>query len=241
MAVLGELARTHRRQRDPVLVGLDLGWNADLHARTSSRVVISKVQPRRSSSANISAGSMQRSGGTAPRASMLPRASSRTAAAAGAAVETTPPPRPQASLRLGERPNPHRPSAAVRLHQMHGQRPAQRAGQLHRRSAGSPPPGPAVSSRRVDSRSGDRESLKLACAATEAVAEGAQLGVQGVNRLGRPDRLAELDHPAGGERVDLLRRPVAEHHRPHGQLVEQRLERVGDAEAGRGVEVAAGR
>ena len=34
---------------------------------------------------------------------------------------------------------------------------------------------------------------------------------------------------------------VAEHHRPHGQLVKQRLERVGDAEAGRGVEVAAGR
>ena len=41
---------------------------------------------------------MQLSGGSAPRRSMEPRASSLTAAAAGEAVETMPPPRPQASF-----------------------------------------------------------------------------------------------------------------------------------------------
>ena len=41
---------------------------------------------------------MQLSGGSAPRLVMLPRANSLTAAAAGDAVETIPPPRPQASL-----------------------------------------------------------------------------------------------------------------------------------------------
>ncbi len=41
---------------------------------------------------------MQLSGGSAPRRSIAPRASSLTAAAAGVAVETMPPPRPQASF-----------------------------------------------------------------------------------------------------------------------------------------------
>ena len=50
---------------------------------------------RVSSSANISAGSMQRSGGSAPTASSDPRANRRTAAAAGAAVETIEPPSPE--------------------------------------------------------------------------------------------------------------------------------------------------
>ena len=68
---------------------------------------------------------MQRSGGSAPRASISPRASRRTAAAAGEAVETMPPPRPHSScggvtLRardrplaaLGDRPGGPRPSSA---------------------------------------------------------------------------------------------------------------------------------
>ncbi len=41
---------------------------------------------------------MQLSGGSTPRASMAPRASRRTAAAAGVAVETIPPPSPHFSM-----------------------------------------------------------------------------------------------------------------------------------------------
>ena len=52
-------------------------------------------QPRGSSSANISPGSMHRSGGSAPVAVSEPRASSRTVAATGAAVETIEPPSPK--------------------------------------------------------------------------------------------------------------------------------------------------
>src|SRR5205823_10354586 len=96
MAMFGELTRPDRGERDAVLVGLGLGGDAHLHAVTSSATRVSKVVPRSSSCSNISGGSMQRSGGSAPRARIEPRASRRTAAAAGAAVETTPPPIPHA-------------------------------------------------------------------------------------------------------------------------------------------------
>src|SRR5262245_725605 len=105
VAVLPQLARTGRGQGDAVLVLLDLGWDADPHRATllasgsagsAGAVMKSKRTPRPSSSANISSGSMQLSGGSAPRRSIEPRASNLTAAAAGVAVETMPPPRPQA-------------------------------------------------------------------------------------------------------------------------------------------------
>ena len=97
VAVLRQLARAGRRQRDAVLVRLDLGGDADPHAADcrSGRPDLELAVAARSSSGNRSSGSMQRSGGSAPRASIRPRASSRTAAAAGAPVETTPPPSPQ--------------------------------------------------------------------------------------------------------------------------------------------------
>src|SRR5262249_1432404 len=107
VTALAKLAHAGRRQGDPILVLLDLGGDADPHDAVlvesggdSSTGVLatSKRTPRCSSSANISAGSMQLSGGSAPRFVMLPRARSLTAAAAGVAVETIPPPRPHSSL-----------------------------------------------------------------------------------------------------------------------------------------------
>ena len=122
VAVLGELARTHRRQRDPILVGLDLGWNADLHARTSSRVVISKVQPWRSSSANISAGLDAALGGNRAPGLDPPPGEQPHRGRRRRSGRNDPAAQPPRVIRLGERPNPHRPSAAGRLHQMHRDR-----------------------------------------------------------------------------------------------------------------------
>ena len=107
VTVLAQLAGPGRGEGDAVLVVLDLCGDADQHqpvlvesacAFPSGELLTSKRTPRASSSANISSGSMQLSGGSAPRLVMLPRANSLTAAAAGDAVETIPPPRPQASL-----------------------------------------------------------------------------------------------------------------------------------------------
>ena len=107
VAVLQQLARPGRSQGDAVFVLLDLRGHPDAHqavlvesacALSSGWLLTSKRTPRASSSPNISSGSMQLSGGRAPRAVMLPRASSLTAAAAGEAVEMMPPPRPQASF-----------------------------------------------------------------------------------------------------------------------------------------------
>src|SRR6185295_14536326 len=161
VTVLGELARPDRRQRDAVLVGLDLGGDADLQARTSSLVVSSNRQPRCSSSANISAGSMQRSGASTPRASIRPLASSRTAAAAGAAVETTPPPRPHASIdSVTARTRTDRPPPDASTRCTETVLPEGGTASPARRWIS--PSGASPSSRSVARRSGDSESLKLA-------------------------------------------------------------------------------
>src|SRR3954451_14904664 len=96
VAVLGELASSDGRQRDAVLVVLDLGGNAYL--QTVSSTFTSTRQPRGTSSANSASGSTQLSGGRTPRSVIAPRASRRTAAAAGVAVDTTPPPIPHLSI-----------------------------------------------------------------------------------------------------------------------------------------------
>ncbi len=74
-----------------------VAWLRDQEREAAVNSSRSKLnaQPRVSSSANIAAGSMQRSGGCAPVAVSAPRANRRTQAAAGAAVETTEPPRPK--------------------------------------------------------------------------------------------------------------------------------------------------
>ena len=101
--------------------------------------------------------------------------------------------------------------------------------------------GLASARRRVDSRSGDRESLKLASRqpklSPKVRSSECRVWIVSAVPIGSPNSTT----PPSVSGLDLLRRPVAEHHRPHGQLVEQRLERVGDAEAGRRVEIAAGR
>ncbi len=86
---------------------------------------------------------------------------------------------------------------------------------------------------------GEREP-EAALAAAEALTEGEQLGVQRVDGPPCADRLAEVDLAAVGERLDLDRLAVAEDDRGEGELVEEGLERVGNGEAGRRVEVPAG-
>src|SRR5262249_18600727 len=96
VAALTKLAHSDRGERDPGLVGLDLGRHAGPHrAGTPFRLSTWNAVPCRSSSGKRSSGSMQASGGWTPAASTMPRAIRRTAAAAGAPVDTTPPPIPQ--------------------------------------------------------------------------------------------------------------------------------------------------
>src|SRR5205823_13039147 len=100
VAAVDELAHTGRRQRHAVLVGLDLGRDANLHvAGTSLSVIVwkSKTVPTRSSSAKRSSADSARSGGCTPVTGRRPLASRRTVAAATDAVDTTPPPSPHAS------------------------------------------------------------------------------------------------------------------------------------------------
>ena len=108
MAVLGQLAGADRRQRDPVLVGLDLGRDADLHARTPSLTSTSKW--RRAARARR----------TSPRDRCSPRAAAlpapRSSRGRAAAPRRRPAPRsrrsrrpgPSASCGLGDGANPGR-------------------------------------------------------------------------------------------------------------------------------------
>ena len=155
----------------------------------------SNAVPRRSSSGNRSSGSTQRSGGSAPRASIRPRASSRTAAAAGAPVETTPPPSPHA---LDGRRSRRAPYACVPRW-----KPRPRARRRCRAEGGSASAAARLRSARAARRQlaqrsehGRRErEAEARLAAAEAVAERAQLGVQRVDRVARP-RSARRSPPA---------------------------------------------
>ena len=77
---------------------------------------------------------MQRSGGCAPVALSDPRASSRTAAAAGAAVETTDPPMPE--MRLAHAPAPGRSGRRPREPSPGAPRPCASEGEAASREAG---------------------------------------------------------------------------------------------------------
>ena len=141
-------------------------------------------------------------------------------------------------MRPGDRPHPRRALGRAHLDQVDRGGPRRlRHDRLGR--------GPDLLRRRVGQLAqalercrGQREA-EGALAAAEALAEGPQLGVQGVDRVGGPDRLAEVDLAAVAQRLDLGRLAVAQDDRGQRQLVEQRLQRVGDREARGRVEVAA--
>ena len=116
VAALDQLARARGRQRDAVLVGLDLGRDADLHAPTSS--VALDVE---GAAACLQLGeqvvgvdaALGREARRARRSGRAPAAAA--AAAAGAAVETMPPPSPQRSTgRVTARTRTARPRRAPR-------------------------------------------------------------------------------------------------------------------------------
>ena len=144
----------------------------------------------------------QRSGGSAPRASIRPRASSRTAAAAGAPVETTPPPSPQLGHGFGHGAHPDPRPPAVSLDDVDRDGVGGGGGGLRRgprlRSGGDAGQlaQPLEQGRR-------QRQAEARLPAAEALAERAQLGVQRVDRGRGPDRLAEVHGPAVAEGLDL--------------------------------------
>ena len=239
VAVLDQLAHPGRRDRDPVLVGLDLGRDPDLHADGAPRRRRARSGCRGSPARRTSPpGSMQRSGGSAPRALMLPRASSRTAAAIGAAVETTPPPSPHSACgsvtaRIRTvRPWPEASTMCTETVCGDGGW-ASRAAALTSSSGAAAQLAQPLQQRPRRARAGSSHSR-----AAEALAEGAQLRVQRVDRL-RAARSGRRSRPRRPELSGSIspRLAVAQHDRRQGELVDQGLQRVGKAEsrrAGRG-------
>ena len=197
VAALGQLAHAGGRERDAVLVGLDLGGDADLH-RAPPLPVARPSRPRtrcRGARARGTGRRARRSARAAARRAPRsgPRASSRTAAAAGAPVETTPPPRPHRSHGRGDGAHPHRASRR--------RKPRRRAPRRCWRRAGAPPPrrprsrsgGARASSRSAleqrrrqrqpEARLAGSRSCRRRCAARSAACRSCR----------RADRLAEVD------------------------------------------------
>jgi hypothetical protein len=100
------------------------------------------------------------------------------------------------------------------------------------------PRGRAELAQPVEELAVEREA-EAALAAGEGGGEGAQLRVQGIDRFRRADRRAEVDPPRVAERLDLDGLAAAQHDGAHRQLVDERLQRIGNAEARRRVEIAA--
>ena len=100
-----------------------------------------------------------------------------------------------------------------------------------RRARAAAPAGPGAS-----------ESRKLASRQPKLLAEGPHLGVEGVDRVGlrRSGRRSRPCRRRRAARSPRARRRAATTG-GHRQLVDQGLQRVGDAEPGRRIEVAAGR
>ncbi len=167
---------------------------------------------------------MQRSGGCAPLAVSAPRAMSRTHAAAGVAVEMTDPPRPKWGRVIAR--------AVTALAVAPGDPHEVDRDGLVRRRGGLARGGRHLLGGRLcevlepgQQRRRQRQA-EAGPPAAEALAEGGELRVQGVDRLTGADRIAVVDDPAGTERLDLLRSGGLQHDRLERELVDQRLNRV---------------